>query len=316
LWALIEKFIYTGVSKFLTLLILRRKQMSFTFRLYKDIMDGTKKINDTRNEDGFEDTRATLRGEHHAESVDKLRQPRRHQVQFIDKAKEILHLSNKEDVTKARIMTGLMLLERAIIAKSYGENIFDITEQDLNATKSSEQSKTYRRSTYYRCLGINIGLTPENRLELEDFRHLLSKARSFITAQVYPNGLSSNGFNREHPFFAIPELKIPEYINMCTSLISEAEYRIVDRNEERLSAEIRKEIEDELRRKEELQRAAEEELRQKSGGSTSWFGGFGIWGSTTTPIPTVQNSGEISEQSKVLNPDLPQVEPSEGLGLR
>lgn len=255
--------------------------MVFKVREYQHIMDGTTREDSTRNEDGFTDTRATLRGEHRAESVDKLRQPRRHQVQFIDQSKLLLHSAGKTQPEKARIMTGLMLLELAIIADSYGENIFDVIAKDLKATKPSEKSKSYQGSTYFRCLLVNIGLKPDNPLDYEDYRLLIGKAKNFIASHVYVEGASLNGFKEEHEFSKIEELSIPIYLHMCTTVSTEAEHRIITRNE--------------LKQAEELRKA--EELSKKSGASTSW--GFRLWSS---PAPAAESEkreeGKAKEEVK------------------
>ena len=255
--------------------------MVFKVREYQHIMDGTTREDSTRNEDGFTDTRATLRGEHRAESVDKLRQPRRHQVQFIDQSKLLLHSAGKTQPEKARIMTGLMLLELAIIADSYGENIFDVIAKDLKATKPSEKSKSYQGSTYFRCLLVNIGLKPDNPLDYEDYRLLIGKAKNFIASHVYVEGASLNGFKEEHEFSKIEELSIPIYLHMCTTFSTEAEHRIITRNE--------------LKQAEELRKA--EELSKKSGASTSW--GFRLWSS---PAPAAESEkreeGKAKEEVK------------------
>jgi hypothetical protein len=265
--------------------------MSFTLRPYKDIMLGTRRPDETRNEDGFEDTRASLRGKYAVESVNELPLNRRHQVQFIEKASEILHFANKNDITKAGVITGLMLLERAAIAIVNGENIFDITEQDLRATSASQKSRSHR-SLYFRCLGKNLGITRENFMELEDYQEYLFKARQFLRGQVYNDGNSSRGFNRNHPFAKIEGLDIQAYLKLCANLIAETDNRIVDRNAALQAEELRKETADELQQKEgELQRTVEE-LRKKSASNnsnnSSWLGGltnFSIWSSAPPASP-------------------------------
>lgn len=235
--------------------------MTFKVREYKEIMEGT------GHEDGFTDTKATLRGQHKAEVTAKLHQPRRHQVQFIDKAKELLDSSNKGALEKSQIITGLILLERAVIAGTYGETIFDATEK-------GEASKAYQGSTYFRCLGINIGLTlnkkvEENKLDYEDYRTLIYKTEGFIASHVYVEGVSAKGFKREHDFSGIEELNISMYLKMCASVAGSAKQKIVERNLAKQNKELRQE--------------AEETLHKKTAETSSWFGGFAsLWSS---PIP-------------------------------
>lgn len=248
--------------------------MVFKIREYQHIMEGTLREGKIRNEDGFTDTRATLRGEHHSHSVDKLNQPRRHQVQFLDQSKLLLHTSGKPEIEKARIMTGLMLLELTIIADSYGENIFDAIAKDLKAGKETDKSKSYQRSTYFRCLMVNIGLKPENSLDYEDWLLLMSKANYFISSYVYVEGKSLNGFKRNHEFSAIQELNIPAYLHRCTTVRAEAEQRIIVRNELKQAQELRKEA---------------DELSEKSG-NTSWWGGLTLWSA-----PAVSSANEQQE---------------------
>lgn len=265
--------------------------MVFYIRAYKDIMEGTATLEGIRNEDGFEDTKATLRGAHHTKTIDTLRQPRRHQVQFIEKTRELLHRSNLTELNKARVMTGLMLLERAIIAKSYNENIFEATTQDLKATKNSEHSSTYKGSLYFRCLAINIGLDSKNPLEYEDYPFFLRKAKLFIESHVYQNRRSRDGFIKEHPFssLVIPGLDISVYLDMCISISAEAEHLIIERNKQRQAEELRK-----------------EELCKKTD-TTSWFGGLAaLWSSTpqSHSDPTIKEVEDsiLVEPSMVFQP--------------
>jgi hypothetical protein len=189
------------------------------------------------------------------------------------------------DHNKAAIMMGLMLLERAIIAKSYNENIFEITTQDLKATKHSEHSNTYRGSLYFRCLALNMGLEPKNTLDYEDYQFFLKKAKLFIESHAYHNGSSKEGFKKEHPFSesVIPELDLCAYLDTCISVSAEAGHRIIERNQQKQAEELRKEPKKVLKKPE----------------NTSWFGGLtALWFSapSDTAVITQDSTKENHEE--------------------
>jgi hypothetical protein len=200
--------------------------VGFVIRSYEEIVNGTGK------EDGFTDTKATLRGEHKAETSAGLPQPRRHQIQFIETSLPLLAPMRAK---KARVLTSLMLIELCIMAATYGESIFDALKVD---SKTRKGSLLGTGATYFRSLLINIGVSEQNKLEPEDIKSLLRTAEDFIESMVYVDGDSAKGFKYKdeknakegHPFAEIEGLDISQFLKTCSDVIHESNTKIIVRN--------------------------------------------------------------------------------------
>lgn len=247
----------------------RRVRMGFNLRAYREIIKGTGK------DDGFKDTKATLRGEHKAASTAVIDQPRRHQIQFSDKTNEILRKLDIDDGERARIITAIFLLEFAVIAASpnFKENIFQALDPK---SKTREGSIIFNASTYAESLLINIGYTEENKLEAEDIYSLIATARNFIGANVYVAGNSANGYKYEkdeepgHEFSSIEQLNVSDLLLRCSIVMHDADKRIIKRNDEKLAKDLHDEkLAQERQEKLERERAA---LKNKGKASSSSWG--------------------------------------------
>lgn len=156
--------------------------MTFTLRTYNDLIKN------------FECNLLYFCEYHHVASVNALSQPRKHQILFLQKTIELLNHSNDE-VNKAKILTGMMLLTNLVIEKSYSNSMFSATA----------------KSTLHRLLSINIGVSEANTIQHEDKFVFIDSAIKFITKQIFNDGLMQQGLLQNHPFSNITELKLEEY---------------------------------------------------------------------------------------------------------
>ncbi|MBA2656980.1 MAG: hypothetical protein H0U70_08365 [Tatlockia sp.] len=184
--------------------------MVFIVRSFDQIMQGT------GNQDGFDTALSTLKAKHIGEKVGiALPQPRRYQVHLIEKTALLL----ADDVNRDRILTGMILIELCLIAKSYSESIFD-------AIKS--QSKSNYRSSYFPCLCKAIGISANNLPEFEDMERLLGEANEFVNSQIYIDEDPNNGIlydeilgKANHSFAEIEGLDIFNLLTVCTDVLQE-----------------------------------------------------------------------------------------------
>ncbi|CDZ76883.1 hypothetical protein BN59_01162 [Legionella massiliensis] len=202
--------------------------MKFKVRPYEEV------VGSNVTEDGFKDIIATLRGKHDAVVVNELNQPRRHQVQLIQKTQDLI----VEHENRDNIITAMLLLEMCIIAKSYGESIFDAVKPNSATINGSYMLES--GSNYFRGMLRVIGVTEDNPLEPEDVEELLTIARKFITYNICVNGDSAQGFKykdetqkgkeEDHPFAEIAALDITEYSRTCVDVIHESAIKAITRN--------------------------------------------------------------------------------------
>lgn len=216
--------------------------MVFKYRPYEDIMKGTANEAEISNEDGFKDTRSSLRGKHDKEASVELHQPRRHQVQWIERSNE--HLQG-DDETKAETITALMFLQMCEIATGYKESIFDAVKEN-SATRHGGLFNG-SGSIYFRGLQKNIGISAKNSIDEEDVLKMLANAQAFIEKHFYVDGDSRQGVRfkddrkqntDDHIFKDIEGLNIFYYLGILHQVQFEARNRINKRNEQRLTTSL------------------------------------------------------------------------------
>jgi hypothetical protein len=215
----------------------RKMGLKFKIRPFAEIINGTVKEDGyIQNQDGFNQAKGILSGEHHKEVTDELEQPRRHQVQFIEKSVELMSydlISNERD--KAKTLTSLMLLVMCVIGRTYSPSILKATSaeniyQALEENSATRNGNLGKGSTYFRSLIKNIGYSENNKLELEDVIELLSTAKGFIESQIYVDGDSAKGLIMGHPYADIEQLDIIAYLKTALTEIYESEFKKLDRN--------------------------------------------------------------------------------------
>lgn len=188
--------------------------MKFILKTFNEIVNGTKN-GKLFNQDGFNDSKNKLTEKYSKLNIDDLHQPRRHQVQFIEKSIELV--AHREG--DAKILTSLILLQMCVIGRSsgiLGEDIYKAL-QPGSATRSG-----LRASSYFDSLMKNIGYSATNTLEFADVVELLELAKQFIEAQIYIDGEISNN----HAYSVIEELKILHYLKTAVLEIYESKNKI------------------------------------------------------------------------------------------
>jgi hypothetical protein len=232
----------------------------FKYRPYKDIINGTANASGIRNQDGFNDTKASICGSHQSVVAAELPANRRHQVLWIDKTDALL--DGREEPEKAKIVTAMMVLEMCEMAGTYKESIFVAVKPD---SKTRNGGLLGNGAYYFRCLQNTIGWTPENSADEEDVRSMLEAAKEFIGQVVYVDGDSRKGFKykdefkglEDHAFASIDGLDISRYLRIASAVIHECSDNIEKRNEDK-HAEALQAVEKEKLERAKLEREAED----------------------------------------------------------
>ncbi len=265
--------------------------MKFVLRTFDEILKGTTS-NDglIHNQDGFNNTKDKLSGKHNKKKTDILDQPRRHQVQFVEKS--IVLTATEED--KAKILTSLILLLMCVIGRSYSPSILKLTDSENIYQALGENSATRKGylgtgSCYFNSLMVNIGYSETNQFEPEDIVELLKIAKNFIESKIYTDGDSRKGAILDHPYAEIEQLDIFSYLTTAVLEIYESDVKIIERNKQTHGADL---LEREKLKQEEQKKILEAEQALKGPG---FFGNL---------FSFIKNEGKVGEiETDTLNKD-------------
>lgn len=122
-----------------------------------------------------------FRGHHKVTTVDKLKEPRRGQVQFLNEVITQLDSSSKDVNEKARILTGIMLMIRAQIAGTYSWR---------------SPSNSFLAESLVKIVGI----TDENAMDKNSEARLVNAAQKFYASKLYENGDTTHPLLEENCF--------------------------------------------------------------------------------------------------------------------
>ncbi|MBA3535427.1 MAG: hypothetical protein H0T84_02275 [Tatlockia sp.] len=282
----------------------------FKIRPFEEIINGTVKEDGyIQNQDGFNQAKGILSGEHHKEVTDELEQPRRHQVQFIEKSVELMSfdlMSNEKD--KAKTLTSLMVLVMCVIGRTYSPGILKATSaeniyQALDENSATRNGNLGKGSTYFRSLLKSIGYSEKNKLEPEDIIELLTTAKGFIESQIYVDGDSAKGLIIDHPYADIAQLDIIAYLKTAITELYESELKILDRNSDQLKQN--KEVAEKSRQEEAIRIDEPEQAFTGGPGGIIYSIGRSFYGFIAKEEKTGLNESDLLETT-IIHEDIAQ----------
>jgi len=209
---------------------------------------------------------------HDVTTVDKLPQPRRQQVQFLEAVIEQLTGYNPEipdgpEVLKAKVLTGIMLVSCDEISKDY---------------KYTDPTN----STLFTVLKEVMNLTEDNPMDHLTNRRLMEVAEKFLVHNIYIEGKLGKELRPDHAFAKIEGFDLGDFYSRLQRIKYDAGLAYWQGSVERLASQNEK---------------IAGERTSFLGIPTTWFWKTASTGETVQSSDAAAQKGNASESSKATN---------------